>query len=89
MDIFGSGLFVSFAQWGTKETIFLQKGTRQGDPLSLLILVLAANLLQFILNEAMDNNLIESPLRAISDFQFVQYADDTTIVLHACSLQIQ
>lgn len=72
-----------------RKQFLCKKGIRQGDPLTLLIFVLGADLLLSILNEAMDNNLIESPIRASSDFQFVQYVDDTIILLHVCSLHIQ
>lgn len=62
-----------------------KQGVRQGDLLSPLIFVLEADLLQSMLNEAMANHLIESPLQHQScpDFPVIQYADDTLLVLPA------
>jgi hypothetical protein len=68
-----------------RKKFYYTKGVRQGDPLSPLLFVLAANLLQSILNKAMMQGLIEEPLNCPSfpDFPVIQYADDTLIVLKA------
>lgn len=60
-------------------------GVRQGDPLSPLIFVLGAELLQAILNEACRLGVITKPIRPDdeSDFPVIQYADDTIILLKA------
>lgn len=62
-----------------------KKGVRQGDPLSPLLFVLAADLLQTVLNNAMEANVIQHPLPSTSNLEFlvIQYADDTILILPA------
>jgi hypothetical protein len=58
-------------------------GVRQGDSLSPLLFVLAANLLQTIINRAWQNGILQHPLSDDfgGDFPIVQYADDTLLIL--------
>jgi hypothetical protein len=76
---------------GTPGKVFYcRRGVRQGDLLSPLLFVLAADLLQSLINKAKDDGILRIPLEAgyISDFLIVQYADDTLLIMEACPLQL-
>lgn len=62
-----------------------KRGVRQGDPLSPLMFVLGANLLQSVINEAAASGILTHPLGSQfgGDYPIIQYADDTLIVLPA------
>ena len=59
------------------------KRVRQGDPLSPLLVVMAANFVQSLVNKAKDMGLLKLPisLNCNPDFPIIQYADDTLIIL--------
>jgi hypothetical protein len=63
---------------------------RQGDPLSPLLFVLAADLLQSIINKAKDIGVLRLPIVVgyTSDFTIIQYVDDTLLIMKACPLQL-
>src|SRR4051812_40174201 len=62
------------------------RGVRQGDPLSPLIFVLAADLLHAAINKAFRDGHILAPFYPNYDMDYpvIQYADDTLIIMPAC-----
>jgi len=66
-----------------------KRGVRQGDPLSPLLFVLAAELLQVLVNRAAEQNFLHAPIpQPDIDFPIVQYADDTLLIMQADSQQL-
>jgi hypothetical protein len=65
-------------------------GPKTPTPLSPLLFVLAADLLQSIINKARQLNLLQLPLidRCGQDFPIVRYADDTLLIMEACPKQL-
>ena len=66
-----------------------KRGVRQGDPMSPLLFVLAADLLQSVVNDMCSKGILTLPIPSNSqDYPIVQYADDTLIVLPAIDHQL-
>ena len=66
-----------------------RRGVRQGDPLSPLLFVLAAELLQVIMNRASSLGLLRRPIpQPDEDFPIVQYADDSLLIMEADARQL-
>ena len=67
-----------------------RRGVRQGDPLSPILFVEGADLLQTMINQLADQGILTAPLPIPgADFPIVQYADDTLLILQACPMQLQ
>ena len=67
-----------------------KRGVKQGDPLSPLLFVLAADLLQTIVNKAWQAGVLYHPLADDFEefFSIVQYADDTLLIMPADARQL-
>jgi hypothetical protein len=67
-----------------------KRGVRQGDPLSPLLFVMAADLLQCIVNKARSQGLLTLPIEAgpSSNFPIIQYADDTILIMKASQREL-
>jgi hypothetical protein len=65
------------------KSFIYKRGFRQGDPLSPLLFVLAADFLQTIVNKAWQMGVMKHPLSEDfgGDYPIVQYADDTLLIL--------
>jgi hypothetical protein len=72
------------------KNIICKRGLRQGDPLSPLLFVAAAELLQIIINHAWENNIISLPVDESygQSYPILQYADDTLLIMPADPAQI-
>lgn len=65
-------------------------GVRQGDPQSPLLFVLAADLLQCIINKGHRDGLFELPIPSydLDRYPIIQYADDTLLIMRASQQEL-
>jgi hypothetical protein len=89
-SIFNSGTSVVLLNGVPSKVFHCKRGVRQGDPLSPLLFVLAADFLQTLLNKAKDLHLLNLPipLEYTNHFPIIQYADDTLIIMEGCAKQL-
>ena len=73
-----------------RKTLRCQRGVRKVDPMSPLLFVLTADLLQNLLNSARINGQLHLPLylHYTNDFPALQYANDTLIFMEGCHVQL-
>ena len=88
--IFNSGTSSVLLNGVPRKTFHCRRGVRQGNPLSPLLSVLAANFLQVLVNKAKDMGLVSLPIpmQTDTDFPIVQYADDTLTIMEGDPMQL-
>ena len=82
-EILSSGSSAVLLNGVPSKPFICKRGVRQGDPLSPLLFVEGADLLQSLVNKAYRDGLLNAPIPIRKDYPIVQYADDTIVILPA------
>jgi hypothetical protein len=83
------GILCNTSEWSALNIFQLQKRSSSGWPHVPLLFVLAAKLLQILINKAATQNLLKPLIpQPSTDFPIVQYADDTLLILQADATQL-
>jgi hypothetical protein len=79
------GLNLRYRCW-----IMQLSGVRQDDPLSPLLFVATAELLEYIINDAWHQGNLNLPLDISFglDYPIIQYANDTLVIMPTCNSQL-
>jgi hypothetical protein len=88
--IFSSGTSAALLNGVLGKVFHCKRGVRQGDPLSPLLFILAADFLHSILNATKQQGLLSLPVQLPHDHDFpiLQYADDTLIFMQGDARQV-
>ena len=65
-----------------------KRGVRQGDPLSPLLFIAGAELMQAVVNKEFQEGRLQLPIPCGGYFPIIQYADDTILVMQASNTQV-
>ena len=73
-----------------EKKIECMRGFRQGDPLSPILYVLTAELLQIVINDAWQRGEIDLPIEQYfgQKYPIIEYADDTLMIMPANAHQL-